>query len=159
MQSEPTQEHAWLRELVGSWAYTSSCFMGPDKPAMEASGREVIRALGELWIVCENEGRMPDGQTMHAIMTLGYDPARQRFVGTWIGSPMTHMFLYEGQLDDQRRVLPLETTGPSMVEPTKTARYRDVIEVRSPDERAMYAEMLGDDGAWFRFMSANYRRA
>jgi hypothetical protein len=40
----------------------------------------------------------------------------------------------------------------------KTARYRDIIELASDDERLLRAEVLGDDGAWHEFMVARYRR-
>ena len=37
------------------------------------------------------------------IMTLGYDPQKKRFVGTLIGSMMTHLWVYDGALDAGRR--------------------------------------------------------
>lgn len=48
---------------------------------------------------------------MTTIMTIGYDPHRQRFVGTFVASMMTHLWMYEGALDDGERVLTLETEG------------------------------------------------
>ena len=45
---------------------------------------------------------MPDGGPATMIMTLGYDPAKKRFVGTFIGSMMTNLWVYEGELERQR---------------------------------------------------------
>ena len=101
---------------------------------------------------------MPDGDPATTMMTLGYDPSRKRFVGTWIGSMMTNLWVYDGFLDEAGRVLTLEAEGPNMAEEGKMARYRDVIELRSDDHRVLTSHMLGDDGTWTQFMTAEYRR-
>jgi Protein of unknown function (DUF1579) len=38
------------------------------------------------------------------------------------------------------------------------AQYKDVIEFKSEDHRVLTSHMLGDDGEWHGFMTANYRR-
>ena len=48
-------------------------------------------------------------------MTLGYDPVQKRFVGTFIGSMMTHMWIYNGTLDAAGKVLTLDTEGPGLL--------------------------------------------
>jgi len=101
---------------------------------------------------------MPGGGPAAWMMTLGYDPQRERYVGTWIGSTMTHLWVYEGQLDEAGKTLALEAEGPGMT-PGSTARYRDVIELVSDDQRTLTSCVLGDDGEWHRFMRAVYRRA
>src|SRR5688572_31098773 len=45
-----------------------------------------LRSLGGLWTVGEGSGDMPGGGTAKTIMTLGYDPQKKRFVGTFIRS-------------------------------------------------------------------------
>lgn len=159
MQSAPQKEHEWLQQLVGEWTAEMACSMGPGEPPSTFRGREAVRSLGGLWIVAEGQGEMPGGGTAVTLMTLGYDPRRQRFVGTWVGSMMTHMWLYEGVLDAAGKVLPLDCEGPSMAGDGGMARYRDVIEIRGPDERALTSHVLGEDGEWRQFMTAVYRRA
>jgi len=114
--------------------------------------------LGDLWMVGESTGDLPGGGTMTAVITLGYDPARGRFVGSWVGSPMANMFVYEGTLDADRRALTLDTTGPDFADPAKTARYRDIIEIVSGSERLLRSERHAD-GRWHEMMRARYRRA
>jgi hypothetical protein len=46
-----------------------------------------------------------------------------------------------------------------MSEDGKLARYRDVIEIVSADQRTMSSEIQADDGTWTRFMTMTYRRA
>jgi hypothetical protein len=92
------------------------------------------------------------------IMTLGYDPQTKRFVGTWIGSMMTHLWIYDGALDAAERVLALESDGPSMAGDGSMARYCDAIEFRSDDHRILTSSVRGDGGTWRPFMTAHYRR-
>lgn len=124
---------------------------------MEMPGTERVRMMGNLWIVAEGEGEMPGGGRMSYIMTLGYDPQRERFVGSWAGSPMTHLFVYEGVLEAGGEALPLETSGPAFDDPTKTAAYRDVIDLRGGG-RVLRSQMRGDDSGWVDFMRAPYER-
>ena len=92
------------------------------------------------------------------LMTLGYDPEKSVFRGTWVGSMMTHMFVYEGTLDADQKVLTLETEGPSFKDDGQTARYRDVITLVSANERTLTSFGLQPDGSWSQMMQATYRR-
>ncbi|MGH9869573.1 MAG: DUF1579 domain-containing protein [Candidatus Polarisedimenticolia bacterium] len=158
MKTEPQKEHRWLQRLAGTWTYEVDCPAGPEQPAGKSTGTETFRSLGGLWMVGEGQGQMPDGGPATTMMTLGYDPQRKRFVGTWIGSMMTNLWVYDGILDETGRVLTLEAEGPNMAEEGKMARYRDVIELKSDDHRVLTSHMLGDDGTWNQFMTAQYRR-
>ena len=157
MHVEPQKEHRWLQKLVGEWTSEVEA-AEPGKPAETCKGTERVRSLGGLWIVAEGQGEMPGGGTATMLMTLGYDPQAKRFVGTWVGSMMTHMWVYDGALDAAERVLSLHAEGPDMSVEGKTAKYKDVIELVSDDHRVLTSHMLGDDGAWHQFMTAHYRR-
>lgn len=158
MKVEPQKEHEWLQKLVGEWTYESECSVEPGKPPEKFSGSETVRSLGGLWILCEGRCEMPDGGLATTLMTLGYDPKKKQYVGTWVGSMMTHLWIYEGSLDAEEKVLTLSAEGPNCMDEGKTAKYRDVIEVKSPDHRVLTPRMLGDDGEWRPLMTANYRR-
>jgi hypothetical protein len=101
---------------------------------------------------------MPGGGPAITMMTLGYDPQKKSYVGTWIGSMMTHMWVYSGTVDATGTVLVLDTEGPSFAGDGKLAKYQDVIEFKSDDHRILASQVLGDDGKWNRFMTAHYRR-
>jgi Protein of unknown function (DUF1579) len=158
MKAEPQREHRWLQRLVGDWTYEVVDAPGqPDKPSSKATGTERVRSLGDLWVLAEGEGEMPGGGPATTLMTLGYDPRTKRFVGTWIGSMMTHMWIYDGALDANERALALESEGPAM-SGDGLARYRDTIAFKSDDERTLTASVLNPDGTWHSFMTATYRR-
>jgi hypothetical protein len=155
---EPQKEHRWLHKLIGEWSIESDAPGEEGEPAEKLTGTETVRSLGGLWVLAEGEGEMPGGGTGQTLMSLGYDPQRQRYVGSWVGSMMTHQWIYEGELDADERVLTLNTEGPSMSGDGGMAAYRDVITFDSDDHRTLSAFTPGDDGKWQRFMLAHYRR-
>lgn len=158
MQAERTKEHQWLHQLIGQWEAEMQCIVGPDQPPMTSKGAETVRSLGGLWTLGEGTGEAPDGSTATTQMTLGYDPERGRFIGTFVASMMTHMWVYAGSLDASGNVLTLDTEGPTFTGDGKTARYQDIIEFKSPDHRTLTSRVLGEDGEWRQIVTAQYRR-
>ncbi len=158
MQAEPQKEHQWLQKLVGEWTYETEAMMGLDQPPQKATGTESVRSLGGLWVLASGQGEMPGCGTATTMMTIGYDPQQQRYVGTWVGSMMTYLWLYDGELDASEKVLTLNSDGPSMSAETEMAKYRDVIEFKNDDHRVMTSHVLSDDGKWHHFMTVNYQR-
>jgi hypothetical protein len=159
MKAESTKEHEWLKQFVGDWTYEGEARMGPDKPPENFKGTESVRSLGELWILGEGRGEMPGGGMATTLLTLGYDPKKNRYVGTWIGSMMTHLWVYEeGSLDAEKTTLTLGAAGPSMAGDDTFAKYRDVIAIKSDDHRVLTSYVLAHDGSWQEIMTAHYRR-
>ena len=158
MPASPQKEHQWLQKLVGDWTYEADAPGEPGKPASKFSGTETVRSLGGLWFVGEGRGEMPGGGQATTVITLGFDPQKKRYVGTWIGSMMTHLWVYDGELDDTGRVLTLDSEGPSMSGDGGTARYQDVIEFKSDDHRTLTGRVKGADGKWQTLMTADYKR-
>lgn len=159
MQTPETQDqHRWLQRLVGEWRWEMESPAGPDQPPAKHEGTETVRPLGELWTLGEGSSTMPDGSPATTLMTLGYDPARQRFVGTFVGSMMTHLWIYEGTLDEAGEVLTLDAEGPDFSGEAKMRSYQDIIEWVSDDHRVLRSRMLADDGEWRQIMEAHYRR-
>ena len=158
MQVEPQAEHKWLQKLVGQWSFEGECSMGPDQPAMKNTGSETVRSVGGLWTLGEGRGAGPDGSEMTSYMTLGYDPTTKRFVGTFIASMMTHLWVYNGTLDASGKVLTLDTEGPDFSGGPSLVKYQDIIQFVSDDHRILKSRLRGPDGDWQQFMTANYRR-
>lgn len=158
MFAKPQKEHDWLQQLVGEWTAEMDCAMGPDQPRQKSRGSERVRSLGGLWTIGEGTGEMPDGGVGHTLMTLGFDPVKGRFVGTFVGSMMTHLWPYEGSLDESGTVLTLESEGPSMAGDGTIVPYRDIITMVSPDHRVLSSHVPDGNGGWAEFMTAHYRR-
>lgn len=156
MHTQTQHEHQWLEKLIGEWAFESECSMGPDQPPMKATGTEVVRSLGGLWTVAEADCQMSDGG-WKSIMTLGFDVATKRFVGTFVATMMTHLWIYNGSLDAAEKLLTLDTEGPNFTDGSMV-KYQDLIEFLNDDHRTLSSQTLGADGQWHPFMKAHYRR-
>lgn len=154
MNFEPGQEHAWLDQLVGDWTFTATAPGCGDAPP----GRETVRSMGGFWIVGEGSGAMPDGRSMSSLLTLGYDPRVQSFVGSWVGSMMPYMFVYEGALDRTANTLTLDCQGPDFSDVSKSASYREVITILDGTTRTFISYMEAADGSWTEIMNARYQR-
>lgn len=153
---QPQTEHHWLQKLVGDWTFEHECVMGPGQPPVKLAGSETVRSLGCLWVLCEGQGATPGGGTAFSVMTLGFDPAKKRFVGTFIASVMTHLWPYDGSLEGN--ILTLDSEGPSFAGDGTMAKYQDIIEFVSDDHRTLSSQVLDGAGNWNRFMTSHYHR-
>jgi len=148
--AKPGAEHGFLQRLVGTWE-------GREMPDA-GTWVEVVRSLHGIWFVAEGNGQMPGGGDATTVLTLGYDPARGRYVGSWIGSMMTHMWVYEGEVSSDGNTLSLYTTGPDFENPGRTGEYREMIIIKDDDHRIFNSSAKQADGSWKQFMEVNYRR-
>lgn len=154
---KPQKEHEWLQQLVGEWDYNAEATMAPGEPPMKCSGTEKIRMLGGFWLI--SEGTIESmGTSNRTMMTLGYDPEKKKYIGTWIDSMTNHMWIYEGTLDPTGRILTLEAEGPNFTTPGETSTFRDVIEIKSRDHKVLTSSVQTDEGEWVTFMRGEYRR-
>jgi hypothetical protein len=154
---EPQEQHRWLMRMLGEWTWESQVG-DPGQLPQTITGTESVRALGGLWVMCEGESAFPGGDGfVKNVMTLGFDSAKNRFVGTFVSSGMTNLWIYEGQLGSPDRV-ELMSEGPNFSDDGGVATYRDSIEFHGPDERTLTSHVKNADGSWQEFMTARYRR-
>ena len=159
MFAQPQSEHHWLDSFVGDWTFEGECLMGPDQPAQKNTGKLSFRSLGGLWIVGDGEAGEPDGEDYHrSVMTIGFDPVKGRFVGSFVATMMTHFWLYDGHLDEAGRKLTLEATGPRFDDQGMT-KYHDIIEKNDDGTWKLSSQIYLDDGTWMPFMWATYKKA
>lgn len=154
---EPGEEHAWLMQLVGEWSADVEMFKETGQPPEKSQGTESVRAIGGFWILAENRGIYMD-KPFTGIMTLGFEPDKNQFVGTWVDSMTSHLWVYEGILDDARMVLTLKAEGPCPTAPGKLSKFKETIECKSADHRVFTSSMQGEDGKWTTMMIINYHR-
>lgn len=150
-------EHQWLRKLAGDWTYESHDLTAAG-PTAHATGHEHGRLIGDIWVQLEGRGQMPDGTPATTLMTLGFDPDKKRVIGTWIGTMMTHQWVYDGELDTAKNTLVLNADGPSMAGDGSMAHYRDTLVLTNDNERTLTASVQQPDGSWKSFMSMTYTR-
>ena len=157
MFAKPQTEHEWFNSLLGNWEFEHECVMGPDTPPSRTTGQATVRSLGGLWTLIEWQGGTPEEGQWTSLSTLGFDPQKNRYVGTFVASMMTHLWIYDGHLDDGGKQLVLDAEGPSF-DGTGVARYQDLIEIVDRDLWILRSQMLGEDGQWHSFLEGRHRR-
>lgn len=158
MKAEQVAEHRWLDKFVGEWKSVADMQMAPDSPVVHIEGTETVRSLGGVWIVGEGSSPTPGGGDMTSVITLGFDTATGRFRGTWIGTMMNHMWVYEGTLDTATNTLTLDTTGPDMGASGEIRPFQDRYQFLTDDHRVLSAYQQGKDGSWQPLMEVHYHR-
>ena len=151
-------EHRWLSRLVGDWTYETEAIPVPGEPSIKDGGTEHVRSLDGVWIVCEGRGALPDGGVGTTLMMIGYDDTKARCVGTFVGTMMTTLWVYDGALNLATNTLTLYSDGPSFIEEGALGKYMDVMELVSDDHRVFRSHYQNAAGEWERFMTTHYHR-
>lgn len=156
MFAKPQAEHEWLNQFVGDWNVHHDCQM-PDGTTSTTTGTMSCRSLGGMWLICESCGESPEGDAWSTIMTLGFDPAKGNYVGTFVGSMMANIWDYNGERDASGNRLPLNSVGPKF-DGSGTCNYRDMLEVVDADTWLFGSETQNEDGSWVKFMNGKHTR-
>ncbi len=161
MFSKPQAEHEWLHALAGEWQVTTECSMGPDAPMMTMESRCTGRLMDGMWLLLESGGECPDMGAWSTLMCVGYDPVTKRYVGTFVGSMMTHLWIYQGQRHPETGHLVLETEGPICGQEQEggTAKYLDTLELLDGGGFRLSSKMQKPDGQWQTVMSGVHKPA
>ncbi|KQV32509.1 hypothetical protein ASC97_02725 [Rhizobium sp. Root1203] len=146
------KEHAFLEDMVGVWEVTASGMTGQEP------WTETVRSLHGIWFVAEGSGQMPGGGEATTVLTLGYNAEKGKYVGSWIGSMMDYMWVYEGEVTGDGTTLSLYTTGPDFGDSGKLVDYREQIVFHDRDRRTFSSSARQADGSWKQFMEAHYTR-
>jgi hypothetical protein len=154
---KPQKEHVWLAQLAGDWTASMECSMGPDQPPMKSEATQTSKMLGDRWLVAKAEGDM-GGQKMTSVLTIGYDPTKKKYVGTFISSCGNELWTYEGTVSPDGKKLVLDTEGPNMMTPGQTSKYQEAIEIKDQDHYVFTSAIEGADGKFVEFMKADYTR-
>jgi hypothetical protein len=149
--------HIWLQQFVGEWESESEVFMEPGKPPMKFKGTESSRMIGAFWVVAEGKGDMM-GMPFTSLLTLGYDPEKNKYIGSWIDSMDIYLWRYEGTVDPTGKILTLETEGPCPMAPGGLSKFKEVTEFKSKDHRVFTSLRQGEDGKWTTVVTVNSRR-
>ena len=71
---------------------------------------------------------------------------------------LPHMWVYGGSLDAETGTLTLEAEGPSYMDPSINARYRDVTQFVDADTRHNTSWVQGPDGEWIQMVEGTVKR-
>ena len=153
---EPVKEHKWLEQLTGEWESEVEAFI-PGGPSMKGKSTETGKMMGGFWLVSNGAGEMM-GMKVSTMLTLGYDPDKKKYVGTWVDSMTSMLWRYEGTVDDSGKKLTLDTEGPCMMKGNQITKFKEVMEIIDKDNKVFTSSMMGDDGKWVPIMKVTSKR-
>jgi hypothetical protein len=108
---QPGPEHEMLKKDVGTWDATVEMFVDPGAPASVSKGTEVVTMLGGFWQLSEFKSEMM-GQPFEGRGATGYDPAKKKYVGTWVDTMAPGYYTVEGAYDAATKILTTVMEGP-----------------------------------------------
>lgn len=154
---QPTANHKWLKHFIGEWDTKTKMFMAPGQPPQLSEASQVVRPLGEFWVLSEYDGSFMN-KPFQGIQTIGYDVNKGKYVATWTDNMTGYLWNYEGILDQAKNTLTMEAEGYCPMKPGKLTRFRDIIEMKTPDHMTYTSLMLDDNGQWVTMMTAESYR-
>lgn len=150
----PVEQHQWLKKFVGEWT-TEFQLTSPDGQSMKESGTESVRAVGDFWITSDMRSTFL-GDPYAAVLTLGYDPKKEKYIGTYVDSMTSLLWTYEGTLDEDKKKLTLMTEGE--MPGGEKVKFRESHEFKSDDHRIFTSEMIGPDGEFMEMLTVHAHR-
>lgn len=156
--AQPGQQHEYLAGKAGTWNCTIRSWMDPGSEPMVSEGTEETRLiLGGRFIESEFSGSMM-GMPFEGRGVMGYDNAKQKYVGTWLDNMGTGIMSYEGDYDPQKNALVCH--GSYMDPLTKQVQNSTLVSRELGPDRSVF-EMWGPgpDGQDVKWMEIEYARA
>jgi hypothetical protein len=141
---QPGPEHEMLKKDVGTWDATVEMFMDPGGAPSVSKGTETVSMLGGFWQVSEFKSEMM-GQPFGGRGAMGYDPAKKKYVGTWIDSMTPGYYTTEGTYDPATKTLTATMEGPgpdgAVTKTKETTEWKDadtrVFTMYAPDGKSV----------------------
>jgi hypothetical protein len=150
---KPGPEHDLLKKDVGNWDATVEMMMPPGPPS---KGTETnVLGPGGLWLISDFKSEMM-GAPFQGHGVMGWDPAKKKYVGTWVDSMSTGISVTESTYD------PAAKTATGMIEGPgpdgKPMQMKAVTQYQDDDTRVFTMYMKGPDGKEAPSMRITYKR-
>jgi hypothetical protein len=121
------------------------------------TGRVETRQVGPLWTLIDCHGETLESGRWNSLFTLGCDAEKKKFVGTFVASMMTFLWICEGDLDSEGKVLTLCVDGPSF-DGQGMAQHQDMFEIVDLNHWILHSKILNPSGQWVDFLVGHHRR-
>jgi hypothetical protein len=150
---KPGPEHEVLKNDVGTWDATIEMLMPPGPPS---KGTETsAMGPGGLWLISDFKSDMM-GMPFQGHGVTGWDPAKKKYVGTWVDSMSTSISMSESTYDAAAKTATgtLEGPGPD----GQPMKMKAVTQYKDDDTRVFTMYMAGPDGKEAPTMRITYKR-
>jgi hypothetical protein len=151
---KPGPEHEVFKKDVGTWDATVEMMMPPEPPS---KGTETnVLGPGGLWLISDFKADTMMGAPFQGHGVSGWDPAKKKYVGTWVDSMSTSILVSEGTYDPATKTSTgtIEGPGPD----GKPMKIKAVTQYKDNDTRVFTMYMKGSDGKEAPSMRISYKR-
>lgn len=107
---EVTDHHQRITAGAGHFVGEMSMTMPGMPEPMKLPCEETVTALGDLWTTSSFSMEFM-GQPFTGASTLGYDPEKGKYVGTWVDSMTTMLTIMEGDYDAEQDAIVMTYRG------------------------------------------------
>ena len=149
---EVFQRHA------GTWDSAFAKFMfGPNDTPIHTKGVETNKVLeGGLWLVMDQRYEYPGG-VYEGWGMFGYDPQKNKYIGSWVDTTNSHLNSSEGMYDEDTHTLTLIADG---VDPTtgRLSQVKQVITHTDPDTKVFSVYKRDGDGNDIKLLEVEAHR-
>ena len=150
---KPGPEHELLKKDVGTWDATVEMMMPPGPPSKGVETN--VLGPGGLWVISDFKSEMM-GAPFQGHGVAGWDPAKKKYVGTWVDSMSTGISVTESAYDPATKTSTgiLEGPGPDGM----PMKMKAVTQYQDDDTRVFTMYMKGPDGKEAPSMRITYKR-
>jgi hypothetical protein len=152
----PSDGHARLMPMVGTWKATTTFTMAPGAPSQTSEGSSVHRfVLGGRYLEQNYKG-MSMGMPFEGHGFTGYDNVQKRYVGVWMDTFGTGLMssISTGKPSDERIDFVCEAVEPS----GKKRLFDAIVRVRDHEHHSYEMWTKGPNGKPYRVMLVEYER-
>jgi hypothetical protein len=153
---ELNPEHALLAARVGDWEAVSTLRLAPDAEPIKDSGHESnYLACNGLFLISDYKGTF-GGQSFQGHGIVGFDPAKKKYIGTWIDSMSPGFTSYEGTYDKATKTYTYAARSP-LPDGTEWS-YTTKLTLRDDDHRDFVMFGKGPAGENYEAFRIEYTR-
>ena len=149
---QPTKHHAILKKDAGTWDAEIKMWTAPGTEPMVSKGTDVGEMFGEFWVMSKFSGSVM-GMEFEGRSTLGYDPEKKKYVGTWCDTMTPTMSFMEGTYDESTKTMTMKMTGGNGMGKNVTV-YKD----DNTREFTMYMLQPGTEDEYVKQMEITYKK-
>ncbi len=133
-------------------------WMAPGAEPMTSTAVETNSLLGGMWLVSDFKGDF-GGVEFVGHGQFGYDPTKEKYVGTWVDNMNPHMSMMEGTWDENSQVMTMMSKSVEAQSGTEVTG-KIISRYKGDDNRIMemYMEKPGSPGEYIKQMEITYTR-
>ena len=150
---KPNDEHSRLMATVGVWDAEIS--MATPDGNTASTGVENVKKLGELWTVADFEYEFM-GVPVQGHGTMGYDPAKKKYIGTWVESGSPFISTLEGEYDEEKNAIVYKMQGKDPE--GNDAEYRIITAAQDDTHRSFELHAKIGEDEYMKVLTINYTK-